>query len=172
MSRDKELLARAVRKDWLAGMRPSELVRKHKVTPAFVRYHTVDNDYEKRRWMSKRERTRVDVECRDCGDPASVTQGAIDKRKRLNMGPYQCRRCGQWGKAEVKPIEYTGDEWRRPEEILDGEHGVRHWAWQQVKAMTRKERHAVAVGLDRLEVIDESRPARKASLSANRKLAA
>lgn len=81
-----------------------------------------------------------------------------------------------WEHPELAPFkpepEPDGEDWRWPEERVDGEHGIRHWAWQQVKAMSRKERRAVAVGLERLPVDDDSRPARHASLAANRKLAA
>ncbi len=67
----------------------------------------------------------------------------------------------------------TGDNsWMRPEEQVDGEWGIRHWAWTQVKAMSREERRQVAVGLERFETEDHSRSARKVGLGANRRLAA
>jgi hypothetical protein len=160
---DKERLIRAVRKDWHAGKRAADIVRKHGVTVGFVRYHTVDKEYERNRPCRKREAVRVDVTCRVCGDPASITQGAIDKRIRLNMGPYRCRYCGQYGKPDVQPIAADPDDWRRPEEILDGEYGVRHWAWNVVKGMSRAERRAIAaLDIDAIRNVDESRPARHA----------
>lgn len=68
-----------------------------------------------------------------------------------------------WEHPELKPfrpslhLEVNGDDWRRPEEQVDGEHGIRHWAWRVVKDMTPLERRAVAVGLDMFEVEDHSR---------------
>jgi len=159
---DKERLVRAVRKDWLAGMRQADVARKHDVTPGFVRYHTVDKEYERNRWNRRKEAVRVDVVCCDCGDPAILTKGAIQKRERLNMGPYRCRPCGQYGWTPER-LSTTDNSWMLPEERVQGEHGIRHWAWREVKKLTRKERYCVSLmDIEAIRDVDDSRPARHA----------
>jgi hypothetical protein len=62
-----------------------------------------------------------------------------------------------WNSPELAPF--------RPVPTGDGmlsERDIRHWAWRQVKAMSRNDRRAVAMGLSRLLDADESRAARHA----------
>lgn len=158
----KKELIRKIRCDRTRGMSQAAIAEKYGVTRGFVAYHTGGKAYELARQRREREK-QVDVECAECGDPRRLTVGALNKRERLGMGPYTCRPCSQYGHAEVKPILVEGDEWRRPEEIVDGEHGIRHWAWQVVKSMTPAERKAVALmDVSVLRDVDDSRPARHA----------
>lgn len=141
-------LIAAVREAHAEGKSCPAIAAELDVSVGFVRYHVGGSEYEKAKRRKERER-QIDVECAGCGDPATITEGALKKREHRGMGPYTCRSCGQYGKAVVKPI--TDTSWLRADELLDGEtpeeiaHSIRHWAWRALKEMTPKERRGVAL---------------------------
>jgi hypothetical protein len=158
---EKKELLRKIRCDLTRGASKAAIARKYDVTIGFVDYHADGHKAHKHNMTRKARQNRVEVSCRVCGEPATISEEAVKRRERDGNGPYRCRYCqgGRVPKDYAEVVEIIGDKsWLTEDE----RESVRDWARRVARSMSTSQLREIAAAIDAqaLRDVDDSTFAR------------